>query len=591
MSSIISKAQACFYSVPSLTLNSPANCIVGADFNGDGNVDFAVGKTGGIEIFNGNGLGNFVSSFFVPVMISSGLNTIRAISAKDINQDNKLDLIFLNDYGAAHIALGNGNGTFSVSLANYLGCVHPLNVMLEDFNNDSKYDLIISNFCSSVFTRYLGNGTGGFTGGGYSPFPATAQNCYNSVSKDFNGDGNKDLALPNRGSNEVMVFPGLGNGSFGSHVSYPVGTEPKGVTASDFNNDGNQDLALALSGTDSIAVLFGSSTGTFSAALHIKTNVLPQTIESADLNGDGKMDIIVAHTNTISGSVSILLNSNGTFSTPSSFPVGPNPVGLTVADINNDGIADFATSNQNNNSISIWLSAYPKIVSSSSVCAGSSLLLTATASGATTYSWTNGSSGATLLVSPTVSTSYSVVVTSSLTGCSALATKSIDVKALPQVSIVSSKPILCKSETATLTASGAPQLLWVLINSSSPTLTTSLINNFTYTVTGTNQFGCSNKATFTQSVDACVNVNEVAYSSIRTYIFPNPNNGIFNLNSDYIGEKDEIAIYNLIGQKVHEGNITLLKQKIDISEQPIGVYFYIITRSGKKINHGKFVLN
>jgi len=79
-----------------------------------------------------------------------------------------------------------------------------------------------------------------------------------------------------------------------------------------------------------------------------------------------------------------------------------------------------------------------------SSCGGSSTL---TASGAGTYSWSTGQSGSSVVVTPTVSTTYNVIGT--LSGCSATGkiTQIVNV-----VNITSSMDSLCLGSSATLTA-------------------------------------------------------------------------------------------------------------------------------------------
>ena len=43
---------------------------------------------------------------------------------------------------------------------------------------------------------------------------------------DFSGDGIPDLIVANSGGNNVLVYPGLGNGQFGPAQSLPRGDEP-----------------------------------------------------------------------------------------------------------------------------------------------------------------------------------------------------------------------------------------------------------------------------------------------------------------------------------------------------------------------------
>ena len=54
---------------------------------------------------------------------------------------------------------------------------------------------------------------------------------------DLNGDGIPDLIVANSGSNNVLIYPGLGDGQFGPGINggngYFVGTDPVGITVAD----------------------------------------------------------------------------------------------------------------------------------------------------------------------------------------------------------------------------------------------------------------------------------------------------------------------------------------------------------------------
>src|SRR3954451_19553931 len=58
---------------------------------------------------------------------------------------------------------------------------------------------------------------------------------------DFNGDGKRDLAVSNRGDDNVSILRGSGNGAFGAAHDYPAGPSPLGLLVGDYNGDGRTD--------------------------------------------------------------------------------------------------------------------------------------------------------------------------------------------------------------------------------------------------------------------------------------------------------------------------------------------------------------
>ncbi|MBR4218771.1 MAG: fibrobacter succinogenes major paralogous domain-containing protein [Bacteroidales bacterium] len=128
-----------------------------------------------------------------------------------------------------------------------------------------------------------------------------------------------------------------------------------------------------------------------------------------------------------------------------------------------------------------------------SVCAGGSVTLTA--SGADSYSWSNGQQGASITVSPTATQTYTVTGTTG--GCSATASHTVTVKTIPTVEISGDESV-CAGSSVTLTASGASSYSWQHGGNNAET-TVQPTSETTYTVTGTTN-GCSATATHTVTV-------------------------------------------------------------------------------------------
>ncbi|MDP4266233.1 MAG: T9SS type A sorting domain-containing protein [Bacteroidota bacterium] len=112
------------------------------------------------------------------------------------------------------------------------------------------------------------------------------------------------------------------------------------------------------------------------------------------------------------------------------------------------------------------------------ICSGTSTTLSAT--GATTYIWSNNSNTQSSVVSPTTATTYTVTGTQN--GCTAKSSVIVNVIASPVVK-ASSNVAICKGASTTISASGATNYTWsnniyTINNTVSPANTT------TYTVTG-----------------------------------------------------------------------------------------------------------
>jgi len=130
------------------------------------------------------------------------------------------------------------------------------------------------------------------------------------------------------------------------------------------------------------------------------------------------------------------------------------------------------------------------------ICAGASAVLTA--EGGTFFTWSTGEQGNTITVSPPETTSYGLTVTDE--GCSRSGVVVVTVLPLPQPVITASPPVICRGGASILTASGAEDWLWstgavTAAIEERPAVTT------IYTVTATNEQGCSAAASITLQVN------------------------------------------------------------------------------------------
>ena len=141
------------------------------------------------------------------------------------------------------------------------------------------------------------------------------------------------------------------------------------------------------------------------------------------------------------------------------------------------------------------------------ICVGQSTTLTA--SGASTYSWSNGlGAGNPKIVSPASTTTYTVTGTSA-SGC--VTTDQVTVTVVPPPTVtVSPNAAICSGASTNLTASGATTYSWSPTTGLSPTtgatVTASPTSTTTYTVTGTTA-GCTNSATVTVTVNPLPIIN------------------------------------------------------------------------------------
>jgi gliding motility-associated-like protein len=163
--------------------------------------------------------------------------------------------------------------------------------------------------------------------------------------------------------------------------------------------------------------------------------------------------------------------------------------------------------------VSITVNPTPTVTASASptiLCIGGSSTLTA--NGALSYTWMPGAStGSSVVVSPTVITTYSVTGINSF-GCTNTGTVLVNVNT-PTITTVATPTAICIGSSATITASGASTYTWL----PGPSTGTSIVVNptvtTTYSVAGTNTFGCTGAQTITLIVVPVPTVSAVSSST------------------------------------------------------------------------------
>jgi hypothetical protein len=216
----------------------------------------------------------------------------------------------------------------------------------------------------------LGNGDGTFAEAAGSPF-ATGKQPSAIVIADFNGDGNLDFAVANKGDNSISVFQGDGSGGFTPFPKSPfvlpnivagAETGPVAMVTGNFRNQSKPDLAVVNESSNSISILLSSGDNTFDGTFSEATNSpiavgkTPVAIAAGDFNGDAVPDLAVV--NQADNSVTILIsNGDGTFSaaTGSPLPTAATPAGIVVANFSNGANNDLVVTNQGQGTLGIYI--------------------------------------------------------------------------------------------------------------------------------------------------------------------------------------------------------------------------------------------
>jgi hypothetical protein len=92
----------------------------------------------------------------------------------------------------------------------------------------------------------------------------------------------------------------------------------------------------------------------------------------------------------------------------------------------------------------------------------------------------------------------------------------------------------------------------------------------TYTVGGIDANGCVNATSITQTVDACTGISNIATNAIMVNLYPNPNNGAFNIE---VEQEVIVTVMNNLGQVVYTGSLQKGINQLSLDNQAAGLYF------------------
>jgi hypothetical protein len=326
---------------------STARGVAVGDLSGNGINDIAVGGVGGVNIFMGDGKGNFKLTSSV-----SGIADIYQLFLVDLTGNGKLDLVGIySDDGAGsqiYVAMGNGNGTFQ----------HPItwfeqytiaSMAVGDLNGEGLPDFVAST--PGRIAVFLNDGSGRlFNSPTFYSFGNPATDVVGGVVVgDFNGNGHPDIAVGDITGNSVDVFPNNGDGRFENPTIYnnPVQGGTVDLVTGDFNNDGKLDLIAVYGGSTDIGLYIGNGNGTFQTPELINTTIEATPVATtaylaADFDKDGSLDL--AFTGGFDGQSGLYIfpgNGDGTFGEPISLVNGGGYT-LTTGDFTGDGLPDLA---------------------------------------------------------------------------------------------------------------------------------------------------------------------------------------------------------------------------------------------------------
>ncbi len=335
------------------TFSGAASDLDVADFNNDGKKDILTcyfsGRTGdGYQIlFN---LGN--NNFSVPDILPAGQST-QFITAADVDNDNKVDVV-TSDFYSLQVTVhkNHGNGRFPIPALFNSNNSSAGSLDAADIDGDGDLDVVSS--ASSIaavgvtVTVQKNNGNGTFTNGvAYSIRGGGVQAKF----RDLNGDGKPDLVFATAISSPPYDFHTAinnGDGTFGPRQTWSMNACGwNDIEAVDLDNDGDRDVVITewlgcqnvANSARRIFISKNNGSGVFSAPLIKVVNPFPGSIAAGDFNEDGKVDLVTGQ----SPGIDLHLGTGtGDLLPPISFATQQAPYEIIANDFNKDGHRDIA---------------------------------------------------------------------------------------------------------------------------------------------------------------------------------------------------------------------------------------------------------
>ncbi len=296
-------------------LSGLADMVTG-DINNDGYPDLvcAAQWSNQFAVLKNNGSGWFVHSNNFSTYGTRPMH----VSLCNLDNDCYPDVIITN-WSSYNFAMFKNDGTGVFSLQNIVAGIgtRPKAIGTGDFDGDGYFDIAIGiDWAPALVETFKNNGNYNFI---QVQSVIVPDRPYSITSNDYNNDGKTDLCISNYYDNSVSELTNNGTGYFTSAI-YPMGgTGARFLIQGDYDNDGDMDLSIGSAEIGIISVMKNNGTGIFSGNVFINSFGYPGSIANGDFDNDGDLDIAAANTNT--GLVSIFKNDNS---------VGIQPVGTVI---------------------------------------------------------------------------------------------------------------------------------------------------------------------------------------------------------------------------------------------------------------------
>lgn len=320
------------------------------DLDGDGKIEvITIDRNNDLLKVYRNDLVNGVPVFTPVKEMSTGRNP-RFVTLGDMDGDGNNDLIISNLLSHNVSIYRNtstpGNFTFAAPV-NFTTAEQPSGICVADLDKDGRNDLVVNTVNLEGYISILKN-KGNLQFEKLTDLMSVGGSIEDIQVEDVDGDGLKDIALPNFARNMITIYRNTTSGStiqFGSKTEISTSEYPDKLILKDLNDDNKPEIFLRYYTYGNGTAVFQNSSLPGNISFSDRKDFFLQLkvgdIQVGDMNGDGKHDLIVSSfdstflvENTSAGGTAL------SFKNPVSVPIfwnGP----LQIADMDLDGKNDL----------------------------------------------------------------------------------------------------------------------------------------------------------------------------------------------------------------------------------------------------------
>ncbi len=229
----------------------------------------------------------------------------------------------------------------------------PVAIAAGNLDNNPGLDLVVANQAADNVTLLLNQSTGDAQFAIGIDIPVGDMPTGVAV-ENLNNEGVDDIVVTNAGSSDTISYIPSSGGGYGAPQSFAAGDEPEFVCPSDVDGDKDADVLASNFGSNTLSLLINDGSGNLTPAPALGVGQGPKEAAFADFNGDGRIDVAVANSTNVmqpdgslSGEVSVLLNTTPPGGAPSfapavQLPIGDTPTSIIAVDWDLDGDPDIA---------------------------------------------------------------------------------------------------------------------------------------------------------------------------------------------------------------------------------------------------------